>query len=123
MAGLVKPSSKLTFRDRLSQLSFEKAAKLLGDDGKKLILKGSAREVRLREDVYLGGDLFRVSFPSPAGGMEAIATLTVASDAPNGFVGTATGARSPASTWAPCSRSCWRQRWGSDWPPLRRSEQ
>jgi hypothetical protein len=83
MTALVKPSSKLTFRDRLSQLSFEQAAKLLGDQGKKLILKGSVREIRLREDVYLGGDLFRVSFPSPAGGTEAIATLTFTSDAPD----------------------------------------
>jgi hypothetical protein len=43
MTTLVKPSHKLTFRDRLSQLNFEQAAKLLGVEGKKLILKGSVR--------------------------------------------------------------------------------
>lgn len=83
MTTLVKPSHKLTFRDRLSQLNFEQAAKLLGEDGKKLILKGSAREIRLREDVYFGGDLLRVSFPSPGGGNEAIATLTLSADVPD----------------------------------------
>ena len=82
MTTLVKPGNKLTFQDRLSHLNFEQAAKLLGPNGKKLIIKGSAREVRLREDVYLGGDLLRVSFPAPAGGTEAIATLTLSSDAP-----------------------------------------
>jgi hypothetical protein len=81
MTTRVKPSHKLTFRDRLSQLNFEQAAKLLGEEGKKLILKGSAREIRLREDVYLGGDLLRISFPSPSGGNEAIVTLTLSADA------------------------------------------
>jgi hypothetical protein len=83
MTTLVKPSHRLTFRDRLSQLNFEQAAKLLGEEGKRLILKGSAREIRLREDVYLGGDLLRVTFPLPGGGTEAIATLTLAADVPD----------------------------------------
>jgi superfamily II DNA or RNA helicase len=82
MTTLVKPGNKLTFQDRISHLNFERAAKLLGPSGKKLIIEGSAREVRLREDVHLGGDLLRVSFPSPAGGVEAIATMTLSSDAP-----------------------------------------
>jgi hypothetical protein len=81
MTTLVKPSHKLTFRDRLSQLNFEQAVKLLGDNGRKLILKGSAREIHPREDIYLAGDLLRVSFPSPRGGSEAIATLTLSADA------------------------------------------
>ncbi|MCC7084268.1 MAG: DEAD/DEAH box helicase [Pirellulales bacterium] len=73
----VKPSHLLTFRDRLSRLSFEQACKLLGPEGKKLIVSGSRREINLNDDVYFGGDLLRVTFHGPDG-PEAIATLTMA---------------------------------------------
>lgn len=73
----VKPSAKLTLHDRLSRLTFDQACKLLGDEGKKLILKGSKREIDLREEIYFGGDLFRVTFREPNGKVEAIATLTL----------------------------------------------
>jgi hypothetical protein len=82
MTTLVKPSKKLACADRLSQLDLQQAAKLLGPIGKKPIQKRSAREIRLREAVYLGGDLLRVSFPSLADGAETIATLTLSSDVP-----------------------------------------
>ncbi|MBI2827543.1 MAG: DEAD/DEAH box helicase [Planctomycetia bacterium] len=77
----VKPSHKLTFRDRLSRLNFLQAAKLIGDEGRRLIMAGSQREIDLREDVYLGGDLFRVKFLARDGGVEAIATLTLTGEA------------------------------------------
>ncbi len=73
----VKPSSKLTLHDRLSRLSFDQACKLLGDEGKKLIIHGSKREIDLHEDVYLGGDLLRVTLREPSGKVEAVATLTM----------------------------------------------
>lgn len=72
----VKPSSKLTLHDRLSRLSFEQACKLLGDEGKKLIIQGSKREIP-GDDVYLGGDLLRVTLREPTGKVEAVATLTL----------------------------------------------
>jgi superfamily II DNA or RNA helicase len=72
----VKPSAKLTLHDRLSRLTFEQARKLLGDEGKKLILNGSKREFP-NEDVYLGGDLLRVTFREPSGKVQAVATLTL----------------------------------------------
>src|SRR5579863_1674934 len=81
MTTLVKPSHKLTFRDRLSQLSFEQAVRLLGDEGRKMLIRGANREINIREQVYFGGDLLRVTFPSPAGPPEAIATLTLSPDA------------------------------------------
>ena len=73
----VKPSAKLTLHDRLSRLTFDLACKLLGTEGKKLILQGSKREIDLREDVYFGGDLLRVSFRGPNGKTEANATITL----------------------------------------------
>jgi len=76
-ATAVKPSHLITFHDRLSRLSFEQACKLLGPNGRKLIIEGSKREVDLNEEVFLGGDLFRVTCRGP-GGTKAIATLTAA---------------------------------------------
>jgi hypothetical protein len=60
----VKPSGKLTLRDKLSRLSFTQAAKLLGPEGQKLIQRGAKWHYNLEEDVYLGDDLFRLRFPS-----------------------------------------------------------
>lgn len=76
----VKPSDKLTLHDRLSRLTFDQACKLLGEEGRKLILQGSKREVNLDEDVFLGGDLFRVTLRKPTGKVDAIATLTMMAD-------------------------------------------
>jgi superfamily II DNA or RNA helicase len=80
MTTKVKPSRKLTLHDRLSRLDFPQACKLLGENGKKLILKGAKREINLAEQVYLCGDLLRVTFPSPEGGNEAIASITLSSE-------------------------------------------
>ena len=78
--ALVKPSKRLTLKDRLSRLNFVLACKLLGENGRKLIQQGAKREVNVGEDVYLGGDLLRVKFQHPDGSPEAIATLTHMSD-------------------------------------------
>jgi hypothetical protein len=77
----VKPSHKLTFRDRLSQLNFEQARKLLGKDAKRLIHQGAKFAVDLKQDVYLGGDLLRVTFRDPDGRVQANATLTMSAEA------------------------------------------
>src|SRR6516164_2430246 len=76
----VKPSEKLTLHDRLSRLTFEQACKLLGDEGRKLILQGSKRDIDLEEDVYLGGDLLRVRMRGASGKADAITTLTLKAD-------------------------------------------
>ena len=75
----VKRSAGLTLHDRLSRLSFEQAAKLLGTQGKRLIMAGAGRSVEWN-DVYLGGDLLRVTFRE-LDRVEAIATLTLATQA------------------------------------------
>ena len=58
-----KPSHRLTFHDRLSRLTFLQACKLLGPQGRRLIQQGSKRDIHLKKDVVLGGDLLRVKFP------------------------------------------------------------
>ena len=63
----VKASGKLTLRDRLSQLTFERACKLLGPEGKKLIQWGGKRQVIVAEQVYLGDDLYRQTFSAHTG--------------------------------------------------------
>ncbi len=77
----VKPSGKLTLRDKLSRLSFLQACKLLGPEGRKLIQLGAKREYNLAEDVFLGDDLFRQRFPAPGGGEPVIATITLMAQA------------------------------------------
>jgi superfamily II DNA or RNA helicase len=77
----VKPSHKLTFHDLLSRLTFEQASKLIGDGGKKLIMRASHREIDVREQVRLGRDQLQVTFRYPAGGVEAMATLRKRDDA------------------------------------------
>jgi superfamily II DNA or RNA helicase len=76
-----KPLDKLTFHDRLSRLTFVQACKLLGPRGKRLIQEGAKRDVDLKGEVFLGGDLFRVRFPALGKEPEAIATLTQKADA------------------------------------------
>ena len=76
-----KPSERLTLRDRLSRLTFTDACKLLGDDGKRLIQAGSKWEIKLPDDVYLGGDLLRVSLGHDNSGRPIVATITLMAEA------------------------------------------
>jgi ERCC4-related helicase len=77
---MTKPSHKLTFRDRLSHLTFTQACKLLGPWGRELIRQGGKRDVDLKEDVYLGGDLLRVKYARLGDEPPAVATLTLKAD-------------------------------------------
>lgn len=77
----VKPAHRLTLRDKLSRLTFDQACQLLGPDGKKMILRGSRREIDFREHVRLGGESLKVRFITPRHTLEAVTTLTLADDA------------------------------------------
>jgi hypothetical protein len=70
-----KPSHRLTLKDRLSRLTFVQACKLLGDEGRRLIQRGGQETIDLEEQVYLGGDLFRVKFH------DAVVTITLMAEA------------------------------------------
>ncbi|MFQ5496060.1 MAG: SWIM zinc finger family protein, partial [Phycisphaerae bacterium] len=67
----------LTLKDRLSRLTHTQACRLLGGDGERLIRQGGGCEINIDEQVYLGGDLFRLSL----GG--AVVTITVMAEARN----------------------------------------
>jgi superfamily II DNA or RNA helicase len=58
-----KPSAALTMRDRVSHLSFVEACKLLGRDGKRLLMKGGTLEPASPEDVEIDDQEARVSWP------------------------------------------------------------
>ncbi|MEX0702081.1 MAG: DEAD/DEAH box helicase [Planctomycetales bacterium] len=80
MATATKASRRkqVSFRDRLSRLTFHQACQLLGDDGPMLLRQGGREwELDPDEDAYLGDDLYRVRIKDgrlPAG--KAIVLLT-----------------------------------------------
>ncbi|WP_425617270.1 DEAD/DEAH box helicase [Anatilimnocola sp. NA78] len=77
-----KPANRLTFRDRLSQLNFLDACKLLGPEGKKLIQQGGKWDINPEQQVYLGNDLFRVRFfETTKQGLPVVASITQKADA------------------------------------------
>ena len=75
-----KKSGELTLRDRLSQLTFRDACKLLGPEGQTLIQQGASYEPEnLDRDVYLGDDLFRFNLRTAGwdDGATPIVTITL----------------------------------------------
>ena len=77
-----KKSGELTLKDRLSQLTYQQACKLLGEEGPKLIRQGGKDDIDVDEHVYLGSDLFRLTFPSMTPGRpSAVVTITLIASA------------------------------------------
>ncbi len=79
MTTQVKKSKDLTLRDKLSRMTFTQACDLLGGpvEGKKLLYAGGKIGIAdWDEQVYLGGDLFRLSLPNDG----AIVTITLRQD-------------------------------------------
>jgi len=58
---------RIGIRDRLGQLTYRGACRLLGDgeDGQTRLRQGGGFEINVAEDVYLGGDTLRVVVPDP----------------------------------------------------------
>ena len=69
------------FHERIGSLTHYQACQLLGDDGARLIRSGAAKfEIQSDQDVYLGGDLFRVRVPDhELADQVAITTITLQS--------------------------------------------
>ncbi|MCA9137107.1 MAG: DEAD/DEAH box helicase [Planctomycetales bacterium] len=68
------------FHQRLGSLTFSQACQMLGDDGATLIREGAQFLDVNHDDVFLGGDLYRVrSCDSSVDGGLAVATITLAS--------------------------------------------
>lgn len=75
-AAVVRPG-KLSFRDRISRLTYHQACKLLGDEGPKLLRSGAKWPIDPERDVYVGGDLYRVRVSDEqAPGGAAVVLLT-----------------------------------------------
>lgn len=79
------PSHLLSLKDRLSRLTFVEAMKLLGPQGKGLIQQNAnVWEFKLKDDVYLGDDLFRLRFPERGKNREPIiVTMTLMAESRN----------------------------------------
>ena len=72
-----------TLRDRLSHLNHPQACKLLGPNAKKLLRCGAGllQHVEMDRDIYLRGDLFRLTLPRAGhGGTPVRVTITLKSD-------------------------------------------
>ncbi len=68
------------FHQRLGSLTYSQACQVLGDEGATLIRQGAQYLDLNHDDVFLGGDLFRVRFQDPeADNGLAIATITLES--------------------------------------------
>jgi hypothetical protein len=72
----VKPSDKLSFHDLLSQLTFDKSCKLIGEEGRKWILRASHREIDVLNHFRLQPNQLQVDFLAPTGEVEATTTLS-----------------------------------------------
>ena len=71
---MARPSSKskeLTLKDKLSRLTYTQACKLLGENAAQLIRQGGKYGIDIEEQVYLGGDLFRLNVDG------AVVTITL----------------------------------------------
>jgi superfamily II DNA or RNA helicase len=80
----VLPSGRLSLKDRLSRLTFSEACALLGPEGRQLIQRhANAWEFKLRDDVFLGPDLFRLRFPNGLDGEPLVVTITLMAEVRN----------------------------------------
>ena len=84
-----KPSRKrrIGIRDRLGQLTYRSACRLMGDeDGEARLRQGGRFEIDLPNDVYLGGDTLRVTVPDPElPAQQAIVTVVEMTNKPKGL--------------------------------------
>ena len=77
MAAKSKKNGKRerTLKDRLSRLTYRQACRLLGGEAQQLIRLGGKHEIDIDEDVYFGGDLFRLNLNG------AVVTITPMAEA------------------------------------------
>lgn len=75
----IKPSARLTLKDRLSRLTFVQAQQLLGALGASWLVKGGAIDIDLQTQVRWNGERLEVTFPVPDA-RRAPVVVTVALD-------------------------------------------
>ncbi|MDC0937241.1 DEAD/DEAH box helicase, partial [Pirellulales bacterium] len=87
MAKTRSHKRRIGIRDRLGQLTYQAACRLMGEeDGEVRLRRGARFEINLPRDVYLGGDMLRVTVPDPehAAG-QAIVTVVEMTNKPKGL--------------------------------------
>jgi len=72
-----KPSSRLTLKDRLSQLNFLQACQLLGDRGRQLIQQGSGFSLDVTQHVRFSGNVLRITVPDWACRVDPVVTIAL----------------------------------------------
>ncbi len=87
MAKTRSHKRRIGIRDRLGQLTYRAACRLMGDeDGEARLRKGGHFEINLPRDVYLGGDTLRVNVPDPElPAKQAIVTIVEMTNKPKGL--------------------------------------
>lgn len=75
----VKPSARLTLKDKLSRLTLVQAQKLLGPNGAQLLAKGGTIEIDPAAQVLFTDERLQVMFPDPRD-MRAPSVVTVSLD-------------------------------------------
>ncbi|NUQ61545.1 MAG: DEAD/DEAH box helicase [Pirellulales bacterium] len=89
MATTTKKRGKLALYDRLSRLTYRLACQLLGLEGEQLIQRAAAKydSIDIARDVYLGGDLFRLTLAAAGPNREnVVVTITTMAAARNRLV-------------------------------------
>ncbi len=76
-----KKNRDLSLRDRLSQLGFLKACKLVGENGNKLIQAGASYEIDIDEQVSWNAEAFCLRLPATPGATVPVVTITSAANA------------------------------------------
>ncbi len=76
-----KKNRELSLRDRLSQLGFLRACKLLGENGKKLILAGASYEIDIDEQVSWHTEAFCLRLPATPETTVPVITIMPAANA------------------------------------------
>ncbi len=87
MAKTRSRKRRIGIRDRLGQLTYRGACRLMGDeDGEARLRKGGRFEINFPRDVYLGGDTLRVNVPDPElSTQQAIVTVVEMTNKPKGL--------------------------------------
>jgi hypothetical protein len=73
-----KKSKTLTLKDRLSRLTYVSTCQLLGESGKQVLQEGGTFDtIDVHRDVYLRGDLFRLTVNDYSVAGDVVVTITV----------------------------------------------
>jgi len=91
----IKAPARLSMRDRLAHLGFEEAAKLLGPDGGKMLIRGGRLELAAASDLHIDDREASIRWRDEGGAPVARIAFDPASRLESGAVASMTSARAP----------------------------